>query len=391
MNPLKPLEEIVDINPRFNNNGGQNDLLVSFLPMSGLSERGFIVNYGERKLSQVEKGYNYFEEGDVLLAKITPCMENGKAAYVDKLSHSIGFGSTEFHVLRPKKGVDGKYLFYMVWNPYFRNIAEMNMTGTAGQKRVPRSFIEKFKIPFPQIEDQRRIADILDKADAIRRKRQEAMRLTEDLLQSVFLEMFGDVVKNKKNWPIYTFIEICETRLGKMLDAKQQTGNHLRPYLRNANVQWDRFDLSVVFKMDFDKKDREILRLKKGDILICEGGEVGRSAIWRDELPECYFQKALHRVRPNPDLATSEYIVNLMWFYSKYGGFKDQVSSVTIAHLTGVKLKEMKFPLPPLQLQQKFSKVVNQVRSIETKLNSTTKETNQLFDSLVQRAFRGEL
>jgi len=258
-------------------------------------------------------------------------------------------------------------------------------------KQVSRDAVESMRIPLPPLPEQRRIAAILDKADAIRQKRQEAVRCLTNLKPCIFLDMFGNLVRNSKHWPTTRLGEVCDSRLGKMLDAKQQTGKHQRPYLRNANVQWNRLDLSEVLEMDFDKKDCEIFRLRYGDVLICEGGEVGRAALWHDQLPECYFQKALHRVRPDPTKMTSEYIVNLMWFYAHNGGFKKHVTSATIAHLTGVKLKEIVIPIPPLSLQKEFVERVREIMKLESEQVESIHHQDDLFNSLVQRAFRGEL
>jgi hypothetical protein len=198
MKNLVSIEKIASVNPKVPSGLSKlNYPEVTFLPMSGVSEEGKIESPEERSLESVQKGYTYFEQGDVLLAKITPCMENGKAAYVNNIPHKIGFGSTEFHVIRPSSSVEGRYLFYMVWNPIFRHHAESNMTGTAGQRRVPTDFVKRYKIPLPPIEEQRRIATILDKADAIRQKRSQSIALTEALLRSAFLNMFGDPVTNK--------------------------------------------------------------------------------------------------------------------------------------------------------------------------------------------------
>ena len=203
--------------------------------------------------------------------------------------------------------------------------------------------------------------------------------------------MFGDLIKNTKGWPQAYFGDICESRLGKMLDSKKQIGNHKRKYLRNANLKWDYIDLTDLLEMDFDEKDRKTFSLNYGDLLICEGGEVGRAAIWRNDLPECYFQKALHRIRPKPKMATSEFLLHLMWFLSRNGGFRDHATSATIAHLTGVKLKEMIIPLPPLGLQQMFSNYYFEIKSIKEKFSILIKSSLDLFASTSQRAFRGEL
>jgi type I restriction enzyme S subunit len=203
--------------------------------------------------------------------------------------------------------------------------------------------------------------------------------------------MFGDLIKNTKDWKLSRFGDICESRLGKMLDSKQQTGENQRKYLRNANVQWDQFYLNNLLEMDFKEKDRDTFRLKHGDLLLCEGGEIGRAAIWRNEISECYFQKALHRVRPSNKLATAEYLLHLMWFFARNGGFKNHATSATIAHLTGVKLKEMVIPLPPIELQKKFSNYYFSAKSLQFKYSHLINDSQNLFNSISQRAFRGEL
>ena len=117
--------------------------------MADVSEDGSHPVGEKRSARDVSKGYTYFERDDILVAKITPCMENGKATHLTDLTTECGFGSTEFHVLRAGEMVDSRYLFFMVWNPLFRFTAERNMTGTAGQKRVSTGFIERYEIPLP--------------------------------------------------------------------------------------------------------------------------------------------------------------------------------------------------------------------------------------------------
>lgn len=267
----------------------------------------------------------------------------------------------------------------------------MSMGRGATFLEITKDILENICIPLPPLAEQRRIAAILTKADRLRRLRRYALELSAGYLQAVFVEMFGDPLRNPKDFPLTEFGDICETRLGKMLDAKQQTGLYKRLYLRNENVQWGRFDLTKVFEMDFDEEDRAEFRLRKGDVLICEGGEVGRSAIWKDELPECYYQKALHRVRPKPKLANSEFIFGLMLCLAKFGGLGDFTSQVTIAHLTGEKLKTIVFPLPPLQLQQQFAEVVHKLERLRVQQEEAARQAEHLFQTLLQRAFRGEL
>ena len=293
-----------------------------------------------------------------------------------------------FKSLIPGPDVNSTYLYYCM-KKYANRIAALGSGATF--KEVSKEKVSSFSIPLPPLKEQKRIAAILDKADAIRRKRRQAIQLADEFLRSVFLDMFGDLINNSKGWPHARFGDICESRLGKMLDSKKQTGNHKRKYLRNANLQWDYFDLTDLLEMDFDEKDRETFSLKYGDLLICEGGEVGRAAIWRNELSECYFQKALHRVRLNVKKATPEFLLHLLWFFSRNGGFRDHATSATIAHLTGVKLKEMTIPLPPLALQHKFSNNYVKIKSIKEKYSFLHRNGQELFASLTQKAFYGEL
>ncbi|MEZ6152764.1 MAG: restriction endonuclease subunit S [Pirellulaceae bacterium] len=212
----KAISEVVDVNPRIPTAlASELKREVDFVPMAQLSEQGYVTPNGSRKLGDVLKGYTYFENGDVIIAKITPCMENGKAAFVDNLPHQIGFGSTEFHVLRLGDSVDGRYLFHMVWSSDFRNEAVGNMTGSAGQKRVPKAFFDRFAIPLPPLSQQKRIADILDKADAIRRKRQRAVTIFDELLKSYFVQMFGNPVQNPMGWKAERLGDIATLDRGK--------------------------------------------------------------------------------------------------------------------------------------------------------------------------------
>lgn len=168
--------------------------------------------------------------------------------------------------------------------------------------------------------------------------------------------MFGDPVDNEKRYPVYQLSEIAISRLGKMLDKKKQTGLYQRKYLANVNVQWFRFDLNALNMMDFNEDDQKEFALKNGDLLVCEGGEIGRCAVWREEMADCYFQKAIHRVRCNPEIILPEYLAHSFFYHSQKNGFADVVSSkATIAHLPGDKLKTMRVIVPPLELQQQFT------------------------------------
>ena len=158
-----PLDEMCTINPRVDKNSIDTQSTVSFVPMPAVeAETGKIDVSETRNFGAVRKGYTPFRKGDVLFAKITPCMENGKMAVVPDLVSEYGFGSTEFHVLRPAHGIDPRFLYHAVSNRAFRFHAEHNMTGAVGQKRVPATILEKHEIGLPPANEQRRIVERIE-------------------------------------------------------------------------------------------------------------------------------------------------------------------------------------------------------------------------------------
>jgi type I restriction enzyme S subunit len=327
--------------------------------------------------------------GDVLVSTVRPNL-NAVAVVPERLSGAIA--STGFCVLRcnPRK-LYYRYLFHWVCTKSFVMSLVQQATG-ASYPAVSDRIVKEARVPVPPLSEQKRIADILDKANSVRVKRRAQRAAFCSLPHAIFIEMFGHPDPNPKGWPSVSFSEVCESRLGKMLDAKRQTGDHCRPYMRNLNVQWGHLDMSEVFQMDFDEADRAELRLRFGDVLICEGGAgVGQTAIWRDELPECYFQKSLHRVRPLPDRATPEYIAYLMWTLMKGSSLLRWISSATIPHLTGVKLKKLLIPVPPIELQREYQRLILKYDEAMTNANRASADSLSLFASLIDQAFRGEL
>lgn len=230
------------------------------------------------------------------------------------------------------------------------------MGKTLNKKTLGQAYVH-----LPALEVQKMIAARLDFIDEqIRASKSSADKL-EHLVKSRFVEMFGNPKFEPDKWEVKPLGDVCATRLGKMLDAKKQTGECPYPYLANANVQWFRFELSNLRHMDFPDEDRIEFALNNGDVLVTEGGEVGRCAVWRGELKDCYFQKAVHRVRCDTDCLSPEYFVWCFKMKSDLGLFEPYISRSTIAHLTGKKIKQVPIPLPPLTLQQEFASFASQV------------------------------
>lgn len=179
--PLKKIKEIAEINPSKKELSGLDPgTMISFIEMASVSEKGFISHKEDRRYSQVKKGsYRYFREGDIIVAKITPCMENGKSALATGLTNNIGFGSSEFHVFRCKNEIIGKYLFSFLNRESVRKEAEQNMTGSSGHRRVPEKFYSNLQIPVPKkINEQEKILQSIEKLE---NEIKEAENLIESL------------------------------------------------------------------------------------------------------------------------------------------------------------------------------------------------------------------
>lgn len=182
----KRLGEVCKINPsKINTKNLSDDLEVSFFPMASLSEiTGEIVAPEIRTLRKVKNGFTNFSEGDVVFAKITPCMENGKSAIIGKLINDIGYGTTEFYVLRCGEELSNKYLHYIVRSKKFRDEAKLNMTGAVGQQRVPKKYMEDYTLNLPTFSEQTEIVRIIDDLLA---KEQQAKELAENALAKIDL------------------------------------------------------------------------------------------------------------------------------------------------------------------------------------------------------------
>ena len=165
---LQSLSECCSVNPK-KPSGMKDSFLCSFIPMTAVGEHGELNSSEIKTYQQVKKGFSGFIENDVLFAKITPCMQNGKGAIARGLKNGVGFGSTEFHVLRPNPTqCDSIWLYTLLSFPSFRINAEKNMSGSAGQRRVPASYLRNYKVKIPPLSLQQEFADFVHQVDKLK-------------------------------------------------------------------------------------------------------------------------------------------------------------------------------------------------------------------------------
>ena len=266
--------------------------------------------------------------------------------------------STDCLVMYGRLGAPLELIYY-----YLRSNMHLLQDGFkgAGLQHISKDYILNININMPAPSLQEQITHQMRLIDAMINGKKQQILSFDEAVKSRFVEMFGDVIHNSKKWQVCLFAEITSSRLGKMLDAKQQTGRNSYPYLANFNVQWFRFNLENLNKMDFDEKDRAEFELREGDLLVCEGGEIGRCAVWHNELQPCFFQKALHRVRCNHQIILPDYLAWWFRYNCDYGGFSALAGAkATIAHLPGAKLKQLQVAVPPMELQEQFAVFVAQ-------------------------------
>lgn len=194
---LKRLRFACKTNPPKSEYKGDKDIEITFLAMESVGEDGELNIEDIRKLKEVYSGYTYFTDEDILVAKITPCFENGKGVYVSGLTNGLGFGSTEFHVLRANRLVLPEYLYFITYSHPFRKIGEALMEGAAGQKRIPEDFIKNFTIGIPSIEEQINIISEIKSKSEIIQTLVNKIRLQSQKLQEFRQVLISNIVTGK--------------------------------------------------------------------------------------------------------------------------------------------------------------------------------------------------
>ena len=255
--------------------------------------------------------------------------------------------------------VSSDYIYWLLRG----KTAELNSKGTGSTfKAISRKVLEEVLVPDIGLVQQSNCAARLESIYRVMQQRKSQLSLLDELVKARFVEMFGDVIRNSRGWPTHQFSDITTSRLGKMLDAKKQTGKYKYPYLANVNVQWFHFELDRLNEMDFDEADRKEFELRDGDLIVCEGGEIGRCAVWHNNIQPCFYQKALHRVRCCADCIKPDYLAWWFKYNCDHNGFAAiEGAKATIAHLPGAKLKSLVVVVPPLALQNEFAAFVSQI------------------------------
>ena len=353
------------------------------------------------------------QSDDVLITKDSETADDiGVPAYVERSSSEMVCG---YHLalLRPiPERITGRFLYWIMSSQY---VNEQLSAGATGITRygLKVDIISQTKIKIPPVSEQRAIAAYLDNEtahiDALVSKKHRLIELLELRVDSLVLSGISgkltsiepQLVSSGIDWlgelPTYFGTPwlgaFHTTQLGKMLNAEAASGPEQFPYIKNTNVRWDHFDLEDLPTMTFNASDRQRCELRIGDVLVCEGGEVGRSAVW-DCDRNIFFQKALHRIRPL-EKNVPRFLMYCLWAAAKMEVFSVEGNQATIVHLTGEKLREHRFPWPPLEEQERIVTIIDAERSrIDKAIECLQKQIELLSErrqTLITAAVSGQM
>jgi type I restriction enzyme, S subunit len=284
-----------------------------------------------------------------------------------------------------------KYFCYVLESPIFLKKLSAEAQGVT-QKFVSLDYLRNLLIPLPPLTEQRRIAALLDKADKLRRTRRYAAQLSDTFLQAVFVRMFGDARKNTMGWEFRQLGEISDIASGV---TKGQNFNGrptvVMPYLRVANVQDGYLDLGEIKTIEALASEAQSLILQRGDILMTEGGDfdkLGRGALWNGEIENCIHQNHIFRVRANRDYILPNYFaIFLLMPYAKNYFLKCSKQTSNLATINMTQLKELPVPFPPLALQEKFARIVQQFERLRAQQREAERQAEHLFQALLHKSF----
>ncbi len=424
------LGEISEINPRFEYRGATEDLEVTFVPMKCVREMSGILDTSiTKKLSEVKKGYTNFRDGDVLFAKITPCMENGKVAIARNLRNGIGFGSTEFHVIRLHPRLPPDFLFHYLLQEGFRQEAQRSMTGTAGQLRVSTNFMRETRVPIPPLAEQGRIVtkieELFSRLDAGLSSLAKAQVLLKRSRKSVLKSAFEGTHVNRKfaevdqnrdfdkhpafpsDWKETTFDELKASSKGALVAGPFGSNIGKRffvdrgvPVIRGKNLTKATkqfIDEGFVFLTEEKAAEFRYCETLPDDLVITAAGTVGQIGVIpkKPKYPKYIISNKQIRLRLNKELVLPLFIY--YWYSSPFiqALLQKRKGGSTIPVINLGIVKRLPAPLPSLQEQQQIIKKIERqllsIEQLEAVLTSIKNKAEALRTKVLRRAFEGRL
>ena len=355
-----------------------------------LAQQGFVNNdlfISEELFEQHKSKTGAPSAGDLMVSAVGTL----GICYLVKAADRFYFKDASVLRFQPRGEVTPRFMEYAFQSPQIKDQTTDNVGAVVGTLTISRA--KAISLSFPPLSEQKRIVTILDEAfEGIttatanaEKNLTNARELFESYLNSVFTE-------KGERWTEKTVGEVAQHSLGKMLDKKKNKGE-FQPYLRNINVRWFSFDLNDLLEMRFLSSETDRCTVRKGDLVICEGGYPGRAAVWNEDYP-IYFQKALHRVRfDQPD--QSKWLLYFLYLSNSNGNLTDYFTGAGIQHFTGKALHRFVYPIAPLSemrlILKKMDQLAEQTDQLEAIYQQKLNDLAELKQSILQKAFSGEL
>ncbi|MBL8811694.1 MAG: restriction endonuclease subunit S [Planctomycetaceae bacterium] len=351
-------------------------------------ENGEFVVYGSN--GTIGRAVEFNNENAIILGRV------GAYCGSVEICHDRFWASDNTIVVKPLPGMDLRYLYYRLKASPLRSYA-----GGAAQPLITHGILRSINVLIEcELRAQQHIASILSAYDDLIENNRRRIQLLEQAARLLYKEWFVNLrfpghehVKITegvpKGWERKSMPEIAEFRLGKMLDQNKNRGQPM-PYLANINVRWGEFDLENLREMRFEESEIETFGLRYGDIVMCEGGEPGRCAIWKNQIPGMMIQKAIHRIRP---LANVDYrfLYYSLFEKARSGSLSMLFTGATIKHLPREKLARVQIDIPPVPLMRSFMEHVAPIENQIDTLQSQIRLASKARDLLLPRLMNGEI
>jgi type I restriction enzyme S subunit len=353
------------------------------------------------KPDQIEK-YR-IQKGDILFSHINSDPHLGKSAIALK-DYSDLLHGMNLLLLRANRGVlEPEFLHFVFCYYRTKGVFIKICSRSVNQSSINQAKLKALEIPLPPLPEQQKIAAVLGLVQRAIEEQERLIALTTELKKALLHKLFTEGLRGEpqkqteigpvpESWEVVHLEDAFKTQLGKMLSQKAHVGNDPKYYLRNKNVQWGRIDLSDMLQMDFSEREKEKFLLARGDLLVCEGGEPGRAAIWKGEIQECYYQKALHRLRPKDDRITNDFLGYWMAFsFQLQNLYGVAGASSTIAHLPEVQLKTLPIPRPERAEQDEICNALSHLDGKISLLERKRTTVTELFRTLLHQLMTAQI
>lgn len=358
---------------------------VEYQLVTAKRSRGGVVARSRLKGRDILTKTQFMIERDDFLMSNRQIIHGGCGLVPSALSGSVV--SNEYSVLRSTPRLLIDYLGYLTHSIYFQQTCFHASVGVDVEKMIfDCERWLRFKLHLPPLHEQRRIAEVLSSVDeaiaATRAVIEQTRKVKQAVLERLLTKGIGHVSFKQteigeipEGWEVAEVQEHFHVQLGKMLSKAAKVGSSPSPYLRNANVQWGRIDTNDILHMDFSEQEKQKFRLQRGDLLVCEGGDVGRCAMWNDG-QEMYYQKALHRLREKTGVVRNQFFMYvLVRIFTSKSLSAGLVGTNSIAHFTREQFLRLKFPVPDTDEQNAICKTL---KALDTSTNENISKQEAL-------------